>query len=119
MRIEENRREGRVRTRQSEEEKRLFWCRKIYNLDLERGDGGGEDCQIFHRGGVVGIGVGGLDFEIVAEAGNGCGFAGLSGGQDGWWCGYGEEERGGGEEEKVEVEVTVAGGHFLLAATQQ
>lgn len=52
---------------------------------MESGDGGGEDCQIFDGGGVVGIGVGSLDFEIAAEAGNGGGFAGLSGGRDGWW----------------------------------
>lgn len=118
MRIEENRREGRVRAWQSEEEKRLFRCRKIENLDLESGDGGGENCQIFDGGGVVGIGVGGLDFEITAEAGNGGGFAGLSDGRDGWWCGYGEEEDGGGEEEE-EVAVAVALGHFPLAAAQQ
>lgn len=56
---------------------------------MESGNGGGEDCQIFDGGDVVGIGVHGLDFEIAAEAGNGGWFAGLSGGRDEWWCGYG------------------------------
>lgn len=71
MGVEKDGGEGGIRARPSEEEKRLIWSGEIKGLNLEGRDGASEASEVVDGGVVVWIGVGGVDSEVVLEAGYG------------------------------------------------